>query len=212
MSDFVHKTIGQLVRETAFRYPENPALIYPEFGLRQNYRELYQACRDIAKGLIALDIKKGDKVAVWTTNIPEWLYLQFSLGMVGGVLVTVNTNYQSHELAYILNQSDATTLFLMEAYRDISFYQTTRSILPELDNHEPGNLVAGKFPFLKNVVYIGKREETQGMFPFADVVGMGRNVTDQELDDRTRSLDDHDVINMQYTSGTTGLYCILITS
>ena len=111
MSGFVNKTIGQIIEETADLYPENAALICPQFGVRQNYREFYRHCRNIAKGLIALGIQRGDKVSVWTTNIPEWVYLQFSLGMVGGVLVTVNTNYQSHELAYILKQSDSTTLF-----------------------------------------------------------------------------------------------------
>ena len=75
MSDFVNKTIGQLVRDTAARYPENTALISPEFGIRQTYREFYKKCRDVAKGLIAIGIKRGDNVAVWTTNIPEWTYL-----------------------------------------------------------------------------------------------------------------------------------------
>jgi len=87
------------------------ALVCPDFGIRQTYSEFYQTCRDVAKGLIALGIKRGDNVAVWTTNIPEWIYLQFALGMTGGILVTVNTNYQTHELEYILKQSDSTTLF-----------------------------------------------------------------------------------------------------
>jgi fatty-acyl-CoA synthase len=204
MSGFVRTTIGQLVGETASRYPDHAALIHPETGLRQSYGEFYDSCRKLAKGLIALGVKKGDPVAVWTTNIPEWVYLQFSLGMVGGVLVTVNTSYQSHELEYILRQSDATTLFLMEAYRDTSFYDTVRSVMPELDRCEPGRLASERFPCLKNVVYIGKREGTPGMFPFDRIVAMGRGVADSELDGRMTTLSDHDVINMQYTSGTTG--------
>ncbi len=204
MSGFVHKTIGQVIRETAVRYPKNLALIHPEFGVRQNYHDFYDNCKAIAKGLMAMGIKRGDNVSVWTTNIPEWIYLQFSLGMIGGVLVTVNTSYQSHELEYILKQSDSKALFLMESYRDTSFYETVRRIVPELDACKPGRLVSAKLPLMKTVIFIGPRENTPGMFRFADLINKGKNITDQELDDRMKSLDDHDVINMQYTSGTTG--------
>jgi fatty-acyl-CoA synthase len=204
MTAFVNKTMGQLISETAARYPENTALISPEFGVRQTYREFYKTCRDIAKGLLAMGVKRGDNVAVWTTNIPEWLYLQYSLGMTGGVLVSVNTNYQTHELEYILKQSDSMSLFLIDSYRDTSFYDTVRQIVPELDSCAAGSLVSKKLPLLKNVIYIGKKENTPGMFKFSDLIKMGAKITDQKLDDRMNSLSDDDVINMQYTSGTTG--------
>jgi len=204
MSDFVNKTVGNVIKETSGRYPENPALISPQFQIRQNYRELYDQCRKTAKGLLALGIQKGDHVSVWTTNVPEWVYLQFALGMVGGVLVTINTNYQSHELEYILKQSDSTTIFLIDTYRDTSFYDTVRKIMPELDASAPGNLVSAKLPLMKNVVYIGSKENTPGMFKFFDLIKMGEQVTERELDDRMSALSDDDVINMQYTSGTTG--------
>ncbi|MCX5848175.1 MAG: AMP-binding protein [Deltaproteobacteria bacterium] len=204
MSAFVHKTIGELIKETATRYPKNIALISPEFRIRQTYREFYQTCRDVAKGLMAMGIKRGDNVAVWTTNIPEWLYLQYALGMTGGVLVSVNTNYQTHELEYILKQSDSTTLFLMESYREINFYDTVGKVLPDLDNHTTGNPVSEKLPSLINVIYIGKRETTPGMLRFDDLIISGKDITDEQLDERISSLDDDDVINMQYTSGTTG--------
>jgi fatty-acyl-CoA synthase len=204
MSDFVNKTIGQLVKDTATRYPENMALVSSEFGIRQTYREFYKTCRDIAKGLMAMGIKRGDHVAVWTTNVPEWVYLQSALGMVGGVLVTINTNYQTHELEYILKQSDSTNLFLIDTYRDTSFYDTVRKVAPELDSCIAGSLVSEKLPLLKNVIYIGKKENTPGMFKFSDMIKMGEKITGQELDDRMNSLSDDDVINMQYTSGTTG--------
>ena len=204
MSGFVNKTIGQVIQEAALHYPENPALIQPEFKLRQNYRDFYASCRETAKGLMAMGVKRGDKISVWTTNIPQWVYLQFSLGMIGGILVTVNTNYQSHELEYILKQSDSTTLFLMDSYRDTSFYNTVRNIIPEVDGCKPGHLVCAKLPLMKNIVYIGEKENTPGMFKFKDMINMGKSITDQELEDRMNSLDDQDVINMQYTSGTTG--------
>jgi fatty-acyl-CoA synthase len=204
MSGFVNKTIGQVIQETALNYPENPALIQPEFKLRQNYRDFYASCRETAKGLIAMGVKRGDKISVWTTNVPQWVYLQFSLGMIGGILVTVNTNYQSHELEYILKQSDSTTLFLIDSYRGTSFYDTVRNIILELDTCKPRCLVCAKLPLMKNVFYIGEKENTPGMFKFKDLINMGKSITDQELEERMNSLDDQDVINMQYTSGTTG--------
>lgn len=205
MSPFTTKTIGQLLKDITLAQPHHMALIHPQFGVRQTYSEFYGRCRALARGLMALKIERGDHVAVWTTNIPEWIYLQFSLGMVGGVLVTVNTNYQSHELEYILKQSDSTTLFIMESYRATSFYEVARSVIPELDRYDAGMLKSDRLPVLKNVVYIGQPDRvTPGMFHFEDIVTLGENIGDEELDERMAQLDDNDVINIQYTSGTTG--------
>jgi len=204
MPGFVHKTIGEVIRDTAWRYPLTNALIHPDFGVHQNYQDFYTECRKVAKGLIALGVKTGDHVSVWTTNVPEWIYLQFALGMIGGVLVTVNTNYQSHELEYILKQSDSSVLFVMEAYRDVNFYETMRRVIPELDTAEAGKLVCEKLPLLKKVIYIGKRETTPGMLLFEEMVEHGEDISDEKLNERMKSIDENDVINMQYTSGTTG--------
>ncbi|MFZ2417573.1 MAG: AMP-binding protein [Smithellaceae bacterium] len=204
MSDFVNKTMGDVIKQTAERFPDHPALIAPQFQVRFNYQELYDQCRRTARGLMALGVKCGDHVSVWTTNVPEWVYLQFALGMVGGILVTINTNYQSHELEYILQQSDSTTLFLIDQYRDTSFYDTVRKVVPKLDSAEPGKLVSSKLPVLKNIIYIGTKENTPGMFKFSDLIKMGESIPERDLDDRMKSLPDDDVINMQYTSGTTG--------
>lgn len=204
MSGFVNKTIGQVIQAAAERYPENPALIQPKFKIRQNYRDFYASCREIAKGFMVMGVKRGDKISVWTTNVPQWVYLQYSLGMTGGILVTVNTNYQSHELEYILKQSDSSTLFLIDSYRDTSFYDTVRKIMPEVDSCKPGSLVCAKLPLMKNLIYIGEKTSTPGMFKFNDLIDMGKRITDQELEARMNSLSDQDVINMQYTSGTAG--------
>ncbi|HRR67649.1 MAG TPA: AMP-binding protein, partial [Desulfomonilia bacterium] len=135
---------------------------------------------------------------------PEWLYLQVGLGMIGAVLVTVNTNYKSSELEYILRQSDSTTLVLIEQYRDTNYYETTRTVIPGLDGMKAGSVESESLPFLKNIVYIGNRKETPGMFSFDDVLRLGQSVSDAELAEREKSTHFHDVMNMQYTSGTTG--------
>ncbi len=204
MEQFREITMGELLRETASLYPGNEALVYPATSLRQTYSEFLDTCTDVAKGFMAIGVNKGDHISVWTTNIPEWTYMQFGLGMIGAVLVTVNTNYKSSELDYILRQSDSTTLVLIEAYRDTNFYETARTVIPELDHVRPGELKCPNLPFLKNVVYIGSRNETPGMFTFSDLIKLGRSVSDVQFEERQRSVHFHDVVNMQYTSGTTG--------
>ncbi|MGD0209963.1 MAG: AMP-binding protein [Desulfomonilia bacterium] len=204
MSAFREITMGNLIRETASKFPENDALVYPDTNLRLSYRELLEKSKEVAKGFMALGVQRGDHVSVWTTNIPEWAYMQFGLGMIGAVLVTVNANYKSNELEYILNQSDSTCLVLMEKYRDTNFYKTTRDVIPELDTAKPGKLSAPKLLNLKNVIYIGSRKETPGMFPFDQVLAMGKGISDEELAEREKTVHFQDVVNMQYTSGTTG--------
>jgi len=204
MNGFLNVTMAELLQDIAGQYPDGEALVFPETGLRQSYREFHAACRNAAKGFMALGIQKGDRVSVWTTNLPEWVHMQFGLGMIGAVLVTINTNYKSSELEYILSQSESTTLVLIEGYRDTSFYDMLREIAPELKWSLPGKLGSHRLPCLKNVVYLGRRKETPGMFGFAEVLRLARTVTDHDLRMRIESLDTHDVINMQYTSGTTG--------
>ncbi|HOO37771.1 MAG TPA: AMP-binding protein [Deltaproteobacteria bacterium] len=204
MSAFIEVTMGELIRDTAARFPKHDALVYPDTGLRQNYSEFLNTCKDVAKGFMAIGVKKGDHVSVWTTNVPEWVYMQFSLGMIGAVLVTVNTNYKTSELEYILNQSDSTTLVLIEQYRDTNFYDTTREVVPELDNCQPGQIESDTLPYLKNVVYIGTRKDTPGMYAFSKLLELGKSISDEELEKREKSLSYTDVVNMQYTSGTTG--------
>ena len=98
-------TLGQLLDETAAKYPDKDAVVYVKRGLRWTYKEFNEECMKVAKGLHKLGIKKGDHLSVWATNVPEWLVLQFATAKIGAVLVTVNTNYKSHELEYILKQS-----------------------------------------------------------------------------------------------------------
>ncbi len=204
MNEFKEITMGELLKETASRYPDHDALIYPAGSVRMTYAEFQRSCIEVAKGLMAMGVKKGDHVSVWTTNVPEWVQLQFSLGMIGAVLVTVNTNYKSSELEYILRQSDSTTLALIESYRDTNFYETARAVIPELAEAKPGQIDSKNLPFLKNVIYIGDRQETPGMFNFRELSRLGEAISDEQFEERQDSTHFHDTVNMQYTSGTTG--------
>ena len=106
-------TVGALLDRTAAQFPENDALVYNHRDLRLSYQEFNRLCRKVAKGLMALGIQKGEHIAIWATNVPEWVTLQFTTGKMGAVLVTVNTNYKSFEVEYLLQQSDATTLVMI---------------------------------------------------------------------------------------------------
>ncbi len=203
MAEALHLTVGGLLEETARRFPKNDALVYPDLGLRYSYREFNALCDRVAKGLLKLGIKKGDHVAIWATNVPEWVVLQFATAKIGAVLVTINTNYKSAELDYVLNQSDSTTLFLVQGFKDTDYVETCYEVVPELRKARPGALACEKLPFLKNVVFIGG-EAPAGMLPFAEIEKLGAEVSDGELAKVKTTLDEHEVINMQYTSGTTG--------
>ncbi|MBB6282412.1 AMP-binding protein [Geobacillus subterraneus] len=196
-------TVGKLLEERAGQYPDHEAVVYADRNLRLTYRQFNDYCRLVARGLMRLGIEKGEHVAIWATNVPEWIACQFATGKMGAVLVTVNTNYQAAELEYLLKQSDSTTLFLIEQYRDSSYIDILYNVVPELRTAEPGKLQSKRLPKLKNVVLLGDRRYP-GMFTWNDILAMAHEVTEEELDERLESLDPHDVINMQYTSGTTG--------
>ncbi len=201
MAGFKDITMGGLLREAEAKFPEVEALICPEFDVRETYSEFLASCTQVAKGFMALGVEKGDRVSVWATNVPQWAHLQFGLGMIGAVLVTVNINYKSHELEYILNQSDSTTLVHVEKYRKTSFSQIAAEVVPEAEN---GRVASDKLPRLKHLVYIGDGADPGKSMSFDEVLRLGEAVSDSELEAREQSLDTNDVVNMQYTSGTTG--------
>ncbi|MEI2663381.1 AMP-binding protein [Rossellomorea sp. LJF3] len=199
----LHTTVGDLLEEKARIQPDIEAVVYADRGLRWSYHEFNQLCRQAAKGFMNLGINKGDHIAIWASNTPEWLVSQFSTGKMGAVLVTVNTNYRSAELEYLLRQSDSQTIILMEEFRGASYIDMLYEICPELKSSEPGELKSAKLPFLKNVIVLGENSYP-GTYSWEDIMEKGKEVEDHELDERLSSLSPHDVINMQYTSGTTG--------
>ena len=203
MSQQFDVTVGGLLDLMAERYPANEALVYHERGLRYSYREFNEVCRKVAKGLLRMGIRKGDAVSIWAYNVPEWVILQFATAKIGAVLVTVNTSYKSTELEYILNQSDSTTLFMVKSFKGSDYVQTICDVVPELACSQAGNLECPKLPHLKNVVFIGD-DIPAGMLGFTSIIEQASAVSDAELAAVESTLDCHETINMQYTSGTTG--------
>ncbi len=156
-----------------------------------------------AKGLMSLGIEKGENVAIWSDNKPEWLTSQFATGKMGAVLVTVNTNYQAKELEYLLKQSESTTLILAESFKGTSYIDILKKVCPEFEHAEKGNLQSDKVPSLKNIIVISD-EDYANAYTWDEMIEEGKNVSDAALIERKNTLHENDVINMQYTSGTTG--------
>lgn len=196
-------TIGNMLDDTASKYQEKEALVYHERGLRYTFGEFQAICNQAARGFMSLGIQKGENIAIWATNVPEWVISQFATAKMGGVLVTVNTSYRVHELEYLLRQSESTTLLLIDSYRDANYLAMIQEICPELQTCEPGALQSKRLPHLKNVIYLGN-ERQPGMFLWSDLLERAALVTEEERIARQATLLPDDVINMQYTSGTTG--------
>ncbi|RQD78398.1 MAG: AMP-binding protein [Candidatus Syntrophonatronum acetioxidans] len=196
-------TLGDLLDQMAEKYPDRECLIYYNRPFRKTYKEFRDLVNLTAKGFLKMGIKKGDHVAIWATNYPEWLLAMFATAKIGAVLVTVNTNYKIFEVEYLLRQSDTHTLIFIEGFKDSNYLEIIQSLIPELKGKNPGGWTSQAFPRLKNLIYLGEGQP-DGTYRWEQLYEMGKEVSDEELEKIQNFLDPHDVINMQYTSGTTG--------
>jgi fatty-acyl-CoA synthase len=200
----VGETIGHMFERIAREHGESEALVYVPKDVRYTYREFYEACCAAAKSFMALGVRKGDRVAVWATNHPEWALAQFSTALIGAVLVTVNPAYRTHELEYGLKNSEAQTLILIPRFKSSDYAEMVYTVVPEARGSEPGKLDSKVLPMLKNLILIGG-EKSPGMFTWDEFMELGADVSDEDLAVRGGECDFDEVINIQYTSGTTGL-------
>ena len=125
-------TLGRLLDNNLERCPDNPAVMYPDRQMSWTWREFSDRVDRMAKGLMALGVKHGEKLAVWATNVPDWVTLMFATAKIGAILLTINTNYRSSELDYVLKQSDCENLFLINGVRDADYVQIVYELVPEL--------------------------------------------------------------------------------
>ena len=200
-------TVGGLLDLVAGRRPEDDALVYVDRGLRYSYAEFNEVVDRCSRALMALGLEKGDHVAVWGQNVPEWVILQFATGKTGTVLITINPACRSNELRYVLEQSDAKAIFLTEGVKGADFVEILKDAAPGLDDTEPGeeSEIQG-LPYLRHVVLIGDEAPGSqgGIIGHDEFLKGADEVSARELKERRDSLDADEVINMQYTSGTTG--------
>lgn len=196
-------TLGQILDEAVAAHPENEAIVYVDRDYRLTYREFSQVVDNLARGLMALGVEKGEKVAIWATNIPFWVALQFATAKIGAILLTVNTSYKSAELSYLLTQSESENIFIIDGYQDSDYVQVIYELIPELKTQQRGQLKSSQFPHLKRVCFLGQ-EKHRGMYSIPEINALGTMISDETYRARQAELDPHDVVNMQYTSGTTG--------
>lgn len=196
-------TLGGILEKWDFETPGKEFIVYPDRDLRFTYRQFNRRVDALAKGMLYIGIKPGDKVGIWAKNVPDWTTVMFATAKIGAVLVTINTNYKLAELEYLLKDSDISTLFLVEGYRDSDYVGMMFHLVPELKEQARGELKSKDFPLLKNVVFIGQQKH-RGMFNISELILLGTHVDDFELESIKETLYCQDVVNMQYTSGTTG--------
>lgn len=196
-------TLGEMLEKWAFKTPDKEFMIYADRDLRFTYAEFNDRVDALAKGLLYVGVKPGDKVGIWAKNVPDWLTVMFATAKIGAILVTINTNYRSSEISFLLKNADIHTLFLVDGYRDSDYINMVFELVPELKEHSRGMLNAKDFPELKNVVYIGQQKH-RGMYNTAELLLLGNHIDDIDLESLKENISCHDVVNMQYTSGTTG--------
>ena len=196
-------TLGQTLEKWAHETPDQDFIVYPDRDLRFSYRQFNERVDQLAKGLLFIGVRPGDKVGIWAKNVPDWTTLMFATAKIGAVLVTINTNYKLNELEFLLKNADIHTLFLVDGYRDSDYVQMISELVPELKTQARGELKSKHFPELRNVGFIGQQKH-RGMYSTSELILLGTHIDDLELESVKENLSCHDVVNMQYTSGTTG--------
>ncbi|ABV95136.1 acyl-CoA synthetase (AMP-forming)/AMP-acid ligase II [Dinoroseobacter shibae DFL 12 = DSM 16493] len=197
-------TIPELLVQTAARFPNHVAAIFEAQGIRWTYRDLIREVDALAGGLLQLGLKPGDRVGVWAPNCAEWLLAQFATARLGIILVNVNPAYRPFELSYALKKTGCTALILAAQFKNSDYVAMLSEVVPEIAASDPGALHAAELPDLRAVI-VTEAEAPDGMIAFPDLIAKGRAVVAKDLDAITRKLDCHDPINIQFTSGTTGL-------
>lgn len=183
-------------------FPDQYAFRYTELDYTRTYIEFRNDVDTFARSLIAMGVRRGDHVAIWATNVPQWYITFWATTKIGAVLVTVNTAYRVHEIEYLLRQSDTHTLVMIEKYKDIDYVEIINELCPELKDSKPGNLNSERLPVLRNIVVAGDKHD--GCYTWEEAIALSDTVSQKEVEFRRKFITKHDVCNMQYTSGTTG--------
>jgi fatty-acyl-CoA synthase len=201
--ELLNKTLGEFLEQWANETPDKEFMIFSDRNLRFTYAQFNQRVDNLAKALLHIGMNPGDKLGIFANNVPDWITFMFATAKIGVVLVTVNTNYKTHELEYILQNADIATLAIVNGFRDSDYVSMVYELVPELKESQRGYLTSTKFPYLKNIVFIGP-EKHRGMFNTAELIQLGSQLDDERFLAVKSTVSCHDVVNMQYTSGTTG--------
>ena len=180
------RTLGQWLEHWAETTPDKEYIVYSDRNLRFTWSQFNRRVDDMAKGLIAIGVERGTHVGIWAANVPDWLTLLYACAKIGAVYVTVNTNYKQSELEYLCQNSDMHTLCIVNGEKDSDFVQMTYTMLPELKTCQRGHLKSERFPYMKNVIYVGQ-EKHRGMYNTAEILLLGNNIEDSRLNEAQKS-------------------------
>lgn len=203
-------TIPEHFASIAARFPEQEAIVSVAQGRRLTYSQLSTEIDRLARGLLGLGFNKGERIGIWSTNNIEWLLLQMATARIGAILVNINPAYRPKELAYALQRSEVQGLFIIPQFRTSDYIAMLVDLIPELRTTQSTTLDNQKFPLLRKVVVYDPQNPADtsrphsGFITWDEVLKADENISQNELDKVTASLDIHDAINIQYTSGTTG--------
>nr|WP_228259096.1 AMP-binding protein [Marinobacter sp. JH2] len=196
-------TIGDMLDRTAQQYPDNEALVCLHQGIRWSYREFVEKVNEAARAFLAIGVKKGDRVGIWSPNRYEWTVTQFATAKVGAILVNINPSYGVHELQYALNLAGISVLVTADSFKASNYREMLYQLVPELKQSEPGKLNAEDVPDLRAVINVHE-DKHDGMWTWPEFLGFANQVTAADLQKRQSQLQFDDPINIQFTSGTTG--------
>ena len=196
-------TFPQLLDRVCEEFPDQYAFRYTELDYTRTYSEFRDDVDTFARALISMGVKRGDKVSIWATNVPQWFITFWAATKIGAVLVTVNTAYKIHEAEYLLRQSDTHTLVMIDGFKDSDYISIIKELCPELAVHTPGTpLYTKRLPFLRNIVTVNST--LHGCLTWEQACELADKTPMDKVNQRLVTLNRHDVCNMQYTSGTTG--------
>jgi fatty-acyl-CoA synthase len=199
----IGETVGALLRRVTTEGPDRLALVTRHQDVRWTYADLLRRSEDLAIGLIALGLKTGDRIGVWSANRSEWVLAQFGTALAGLILVNINPAYRAHEFDYAIKKSGCRALILSPGHKNNDYFASLRSSAPEIDAAKPGKLASKGLPKLEIVVRLGA-ETTPGMLNFDEVAKPATDKERKALAAFGAKLQFDDPINIQFTSGTTG--------
>ncbi len=195
------RTLGSLLDDAARRYGNLEALVYNE--QRWTFSEWKVATDRVAKGLIALGVKPGERVALWMTNRPEWLFLMFAIAKVGAAIVPLNTRYRTDDAAYTIAQSRSATLIALDRSGPVDYLSMLADAMPDLDRGTEGALRLASFPNLQRVIFLGDKTLPNTTSWDALLVA-GEGISDLQLQNRADADAPDGLMVIAYTSSTTG--------
>lgn len=196
-------TIPEFLAEVVRRHGNRPAAVFSQTGDRWSYDEFAAKVDQMAAGLLALGLYKGDRVGIWSPNRPEWLLAQFATARIGAILVNINPAYRLSELEYALNKTGAKAIIAATRFKSSEYISMLQELAPELTGAVPGQLEAARLPQLRTVIQLGDGP-APGCVHFDEMMAAGGTGHRARLDAIGKTLDRHDAINIQFTSGTTG--------